>query len=271
MDDTAGTPDDQGSADLERAYSPSSMVGGSSAPFEAQYRRLSSAARDQYRERLVELPGGSLLVQGSSADAPLLVFVHGGYWQALSAADSMFPAADLVPHGWAFAAVDYTLAPGASIDEMVVECSRVLAQFGDGRLRVVLVGHSAGAQLVAMAALAQKPPLRVDTVVLVSGIYDLRPIVRTSMNAALGLDEAHAARVSPLLVPTVVPADVVVAWADSDTSAFIEQSKRYAEHLQVHGCRVRVVESAGRHHFDVLFDLGDPATPLGAAVLNPTR
>lgn len=268
MDDTADTPADRGQTDLELAYSPSSMTGGSSAPFEAQYRRLSSAVRDQHAERLVELPGGTLVVDGRSPDAPLLVFVHGGYWQALSAAESLFLAADLVPAGWAFAAVEYTLAPRGTIDEMVLECTRALAQLGGGRRRVVLVGHSAGAHLVAMAALVQKPPLRVDTVVLVSGVYDLRPLVHTSINAPLGLDEAHAARLSPLAAPTVVPADVVVAWAESDTPAFIDQSRRYADHLESHGCRVRRVESAGRHHFDVLFDIGDPRSTLGGAVLN---
>ncbi len=255
--------------DLEQEYSPSSVVGGSSAPFEAQYRRRSAAARDEFSDRVAVLPGGTLLVQGRGPDAPLLVFVHGGYWQALSAADSLFPAADLVPRGWAVAAVEYTIAPAGGIDAMVGECIQALGSLGAGRRRVVLVGHSAGAHLVAMSALVQRPPLHTDTVVLVSGIYDLRPLVHTSINAPLRLDSARAERLSPLLAPAAAHPDVVVAWGEHETAEFKRQSAAYADHLEANGCGVRRLECARRNHFDVVFDLGVAESPLGAAVLSP--
>ena len=77
--------------DLEREYSPSSRVGGSSEPFVADYRLRSEAARALLATRLTTTSGGTLLVADDPA-APLLVFIHGGYWQALSAADSLYLA-----------------------------------------------------------------------------------------------------------------------------------------------------------------------------------
>lgn len=254
--------------DVEQQYSPSSLAGGSSAPWEAQYRRRSEAARDALRERLVELDGGTLSAEGSTPDAPLMIFLHGGYWQALTAADSLFPASDLARLGWAFAAVEYPLAPAASIDTMIAECTRALRLLAARRRdRTVLVGHSAGAHLAAMIALAQRPPMVIDTVVLVSGIYDLRPIVATTINQPLGLDDARATRLSPMFLPAQPHPHVVVAWGEVETEAFATQSRDYATHLAAAGSTVATLECVGRNHFDIVFDLAEPSTPLGALVL----
>lgn len=255
-------------ADLEQQYAPSSVAGGSSAPWEAQYRRRSAAARDAVGERLVELDGGSLLVDAGHPDAPLLVFVHGGYWQALSAAESLFPADDLVRLGWSFAAVEYPLAPQSSIESMMGECATTLGRLARGsRRRVVLVGHSAGAHLAAMIALAQRPPIQIDTLVLVSGVYDLRPLVGTSVNAPLRLDHDRAASISPLLLPLQAHQRVIVAWGEIETEAFEEQSRTFAARLRELGSTVEELRCANRNHFDIVFDLAEPRSELGAAVL----
>ena len=259
-------------ADLEQQYAPSSVVGGSSAPWEAQYRRRSAAARDAVGERLVEMAGGSLLVEAGSPDAPLMIFIHGGYWQALSAAESLFPADDLLGLGWAYAALEYPLAPRTSIETMLGECASALARLaGSRRRRVVLVGHSAGAHLAAMLALAQRPPMQIDTLVLISGIYDLRPLVDTSINRALRLDLDGAASLSPLLLPAQAHPDVLVAWGEIETEAFVEQSRSFATHLRSRGSGVRELQCSARNHFDVVFDLGEPTSELGGAILDPSR
>jgi len=245
------------------------MAGGSSAPFEAQYRRRSAAARDVVADHLTALRGGSLHVAAAAADAPLLVFVHGGYWQALSAADSLFPAAELAAAGWSYAAVEYTVAPRGSIDGMVAECTQALRELAtEHRRRVVLVGHSAGAHLVAMAALAQRPPMVVDAVVLLSGVFDLRPLVGTSINAPLGLDDERAMRLSPLLMAAQPHPRVVVAWGENETSEFKRQSREYALHVRGYGSTVLQLECGRRNHFDIVFDLAEPASELGALVLD---
>lgn len=210
------------------------------------------------------MEGGHLLAV-AAVGAPLLVYIHGGYWQALSAADSWYLAPGAVAHGWSYAAIEYTLAPAATIEQMVQEVANGVAAAA-AELRpsmVVLAGHSAGAHLAAMVALVHPARARVDRVVLVSGVYDLRPLVHTTVNDALGLDDTRATGLSPALLPLADqrPATVVV-WGDNDTDAFRAQGAAFAQR-----CGAEAFECAGRHHFDIVDDLVDPATRLGAVSL----
>jgi arylformamidase len=258
-------------ADLEREYSPSSRVGGSADPFIADYQGRSTAAHQGFGAAVERLAGGSLLVPATSAPAaPVLVFVHGGYWQALSAADSLYLAPSLSSQGWSYLAVEYTLAPHATLHHMVDECTVALAALADAmpqRGPVVVAGHSAGGHLVAMTALVRQSPIIIDRVVLVSGVYDLRPLVHTSVNDVLGLDDAGAAALSPALQPAHVDCEVVVAWGDNETDAFKAQSRAYVAHLRSSGVRVNDLECAGRHHFDIVDDLTDSSSALGGVTL----
>jgi arylformamidase len=254
--------------DLEREFSPSSRVGGSATPFVAQYEERSAAARAMLGDRVHELADGSCVAADDRSN-PLLVFIHGGYWQALSAASSVYLAPGALAHGWSFAAVEYTLAPAATLAEMVRECSAALTAISAvlSPSLVVLAGHSAGAHLAAMVSLVGASPLPVARTVLVSGVFDLRPLVRTSVNDLLGMDEGVAAAVSPRLLPVVGRQDVTVAWGDNDTEAFAQQSRSYAAHLADAGVRVSSFECVGRHHFDIVDDLVDPDTELGRCTL----
>jgi len=258
-----------GVSDLELEYSPSSRAGGSSAPFVADYQVRSAAARAELADRVEELPGGSVLVR-SHAGAPLLVFIHGGYWQALSAADSLYLAPGALAAGWSYAAVEYTIAPVGSLEQMVAECAAALGELAARGpwSSVVLAGHSAGAHLAAMASIATTSTLPVDRVVLISGVFDLRPLVHTSVNAPLGLTADTASASSPVLLPVVGVPDTVVTWAQDDTDAFAAQSRAMAAHLRAAGVRVRELECRQRHHFDIVDDLVDPTHPLGATALH---
>ena len=255
--------------DLEREYSPSSRVGGDASPFVAAYRTGSESVRAALGDRLIALEGGSLLV-ADDASAPLLVFIHGGYWQALSAAESLSLAPAVLAHGWSYAAVEYTIAPEGTIAQMIDECTAVLAALAK-RLApstVVLAGHSAGAHLAAMVSLVAQSPLHIDRTVLLGGVFDLRPLLHTTVNDPLGLDEATAAALSPQLLPVAAlavkePHEVVVAWGDNETDAFKLQSRSYAAHLAAAGMSVAAFECRGRHHFDLMNDLVDVNTELG--------
>ena len=254
--------------DLEREYSPSSRVGGSSAPFVAEYVRRSDEARRELGDRVQLLAGGSLLVEAHRG-APLLAFVHGGYWQALSAAASLYLAPGALAQGWSYAAIEYTIAPEGTLPRMVGEVSAGLAAVADaaGDCSMVVAGHSAGAHLVAMTTLAAHAPAPVVRSVLVSGVFDLRPIVHTTVNDPLGLDLPHAVQLSPMLMPVVGAPDVVVTWGDNETEAFKAQSITYAAVLRSAGRAVAMFERADRHHFDIVDDLVDPTTELGARTL----
>jgi len=260
--------------DLEREYSPSSRVGGSAAPFVEQYQQRSVRAAQALAGHVQRLPDGTVLV-APQPSAPLLVFVHGGYWQALSAFDSLYLAPAAVAQGWSFAAVEYTLAPSGTIEQMVGECRHALDLLA-GRVatsEVVLAGHSAGAHLAAMVALAAPSPLALSRVALVSGVFDLRPLLHTTVNEPLALSPERAAASSPLLLPVAGGStiSVVVACGDNETDAFKDQSRRYAEHLRTGGVSVSSIECAPRHHFDIVDDLVDPLTELGRFTLGATR
>jgi arylformamidase len=250
--------------DLEREYSPSSRVGGDASPFVAAYRADSAAARSTLGDRLTVLADGTILVVENPA-APLLVFIHGGYWQALSAAESLALAPAALAQGWSYAAIEYTIAPQGSIPQMIDECQAALAALADvvSPSTVTLAGHSAGAHLAAMVSLVSRSALPIDRTVLLSGVFDLRPLLQTSVNDSLGLDVEAAAVVSPQLLPVAARHEVVVAWGDNETDAFKAQSQAYAAHLVAAGLGVSVFERAGRHHFDIMDDVVDPLTELG--------
>jgi len=251
-------------SDLELEYSPSSRVGGDASPFIAEYETRSKAARALLGERMTVLPGGTIVVV-EDPSAPLLVFIHGGYWQALSAAASLSLAPAAINRGWSYAAAEYTIAPAGTVPQMVRECAAALAALAlaVSPSSVVLVGHSAGAHLAAMVSLVAESELRVDRTVLLSGVFDLRPLLQTTVNDPLGLDEAGAAALSPTLLPVAAHPDVIVAWGDNETHAFKSQSRSYATHLVANGVSVDALECVGRHHFDIVGDVTDPRTELG--------
>ncbi len=257
--------------DLEREYSPSSRVGGSSLPFIDDYVARSAAASATLGDRVAVLPGGTRVVS-AGAGAPLLVFVHGGYWQALSAADSMYLAPGALARGWSFAAIEYTLAPAAGLAIMVDEVRAALAALATHGpfSEVVLAGHSAGGHLVAMSALVSPPPLPLDRVVLLSGVYDLRPLVHTTVNEPLGLDDTTAADASPALLPVAATLRTLLAVGDNETDAFIAQQRVYAARLRAAGCPTTDRVITGRHHFDIVDDLVDPTTHIGGFTMAAT-
>jgi arylformamidase len=248
-------------SDLERDYSPSSRVGGSAAPFIEDYRVRSAAARRALAGRVKELPGGSLLVRAGQS-SPLVVFIHGGYWQALSAEESLYLAPGALAAGWSFAAVEYTVAPAGDLPRMVAECRAALEQLAVASpfVSVLLAGHSAGAHLAAMVALAAESPLVIPRVVLLSGVFDLRPLVHTTVNDPLGLTTTDAAALSPSLLEVVGRPEVVVTWGDNDTDAFKAQGHVYAAKLRAAGLTVVEEQRQGRHHFDIVDDLVPIAT-----------
>ena len=238
--------------DLEREYSPSSRAGGSAEPFIADYSARSAVARARLGPRVRDLGAGTLLVEAGPG-APLLVFIHGGYWQALSAADSLFLAPAALAHGWSYAAIEYTLAPAAALPTMVEECRTALAALAATAApsATVLSGHSAGAHLAAMAALVQPSPLPLDLLLLVSGVSDLRPLVHTTVNDPLGMDEAAAAALSPMLLPVIDQRpQTLVTWGENDTDAFKRQGRTFAQRLSA-----PAIESHGHHHFDIVDEI----------------
>ena len=254
-------------AEREREYSPSSCIGGEYMTYVRAYAERSEAARRAHPPETLRYGPGEpqaidLFMPRNVERPPVLVFFHGGYWQELSKQEAAFAAPQCLARGIAYAAVDYTLAPKATLSAIVDDCRAAVARLSDlGPL--VVAGSSAGAHLAAMVANEQ-----VKGAVLVSGIYDLEPLIGTSINGALGLDVAEAGRNSPMHRSLVGFPPSLVCWGDNETDQFKRQSALFARRLHAAGAMCSVFECPGRNHFDVILDLADPATELGRRTLD---
>lgn len=293
-------------AERERAYSPSSCIGGDYRPFVQAYATDSAVVRQQFAGRYGLAYGASasntldLFVPpragGAAADVdadaaadatlpPLLLFIHGGYWQELSKNESLFAADGCLADGAAFAALDYTLAPAASVAQMVRECRSALrwlhgsaAELGFDAARIVVAGSSAGAHLAAMCCLrgwpgdADLPAGLPAAAVLVSGIYELAPLVGTGIDDALALTPDSAAAVSPIRFGLQGFPPTAVCWGAIETEVFKQQSRAFAQAIGDAGAGTpQVFELAGRNHFDAVLDLARAGTVLGDATLRLLR
>lgn len=258
---------------LERAYMPSSMVASLGDEIRA-YAEGSAAARAALPFETHAYGNGPDelidVVPARAPGSPLHVFIHGGYWQELTKDDSAFMVAPLVETGSAFATIGYTLAPVATLAQIVDQCVRAvtwcLDHAGDLNAdpdRIVVSGSSAGAHLAAMV-LTQLSDLA--GAVLLSGIYDLAPIPHTSVDAALTLTETDLRDLCPIDLSPISPTPLVVAVGAIETAEFHRQSAAFVDAWRARGCPTEELLVAGRHHFDLPNDLGDLATPLGRAV-----
>lgn len=260
---------------LTQEYSPSSMLDHPIDVWIARYAADSAAARGALiasaQLGLRYGPGPAELLdyfpaQGP-AGRPVLVFIHGGYWQALGRGDSAFYAQTITAAGIDCVALDYTLAPHACMDGIVDEVRRALlwltdnaANFGGDGRRLVIAGHSAGAHLCAMMLGTDwkaKPPGIVGAL-LIGGIFELEPIRLTYVNDALGMDMVQAARNSPARMVRRMGCPLALCWGENDTREFRRQSREMAE---LWGA-TDIWEQPGRHHFDSPLELGIPGTRL---------
>jgi arylformamidase len=261
---------------LETEYSPSSVAHHSVPWYIEQYGAKSSAARNALGDKLQKVAYGThddeyLLLAEHSPNAPLLIFIHGGYWKALSADECCMWASDALAQGISFASINYTLAPQATLSHIVQQC-RSAVQWLQQRsslapCNAVVSGSSAGAHLAAMCSTAHPSNNFITGAVLLSGVFDLRPLLHTTVNDPLQLTQDEAIGLSPQLQAVSPIAQVVVAWGEHETNSFKDQSHNYAEHLTAGGCNVAQIEVEEHDHFDVIYDLITPATPLGDATL----
>ncbi|KAJ8283176.1 hypothetical protein COCON_G00020260 [Conger conger] len=199
-----------------------------------------------------------------SLDLPLVIYLHGGLWQFLSKEESGFIAGPLVQKGVVVVAVGYQTAPKGDMDLMVSRVRRsvvsILQQYSHIS-GLYLCGHSAGAQLVAMVLSTDwteyciTPQIR--GALLVSGMYDLVPVLSTHVNEFLKMTEEVAVRNSPnrlvaQLKRSSSDCDIVVAMAQNDSADFRKQSEEYFKALQCSGLKVSLEDVPDTDHFSVM-------------------
>ena len=208
-------------------------------------------------------------------DAPkgLVIFIHGGYWMRFDNSFWSHLSKGSVDSGFVVAMPTYTLCPDIRIAGIVAEIGAAIEKAGamvDGPIH--LAGHSAGGHLAARMISATSPlpdPLRgrIRNTVSISGLHDLRPILQTSMNATLRIDDAEAMAESPALLKPMAGARITCWVGGGERSEFIRQNALLANIWTGLGASTAVVEEPDRHHFTVIDGLADPAHPLTRTLL----
>jgi arylformamidase len=220
---------------------------------------------------------------GAGGRAPLMAFIHGGYWQNLDKRDCAALAPAFVKAGIAYATLNYTLAPTVGLDEIVRQARASIAWLwrqapllGCDPNRIFVGGHSAGGHLAAMLAatdwtrLGGLPRDLVKGAFAVSGIYDLEPIRLSYQNPVLKLDEGTVKRNSPLYMQPVTKR-IVLTVGEKEPAEFQRQQVEFATAWRKAGATVDIVPAAGLDHFDILDKFGDPQHPIGSAALALVR
>ena len=214
---------------------------------------------------------------GSAAGAPLVAFIHGGYWQSLDKGDFSYLAPTFTAAGIAFASLNYDLAPEVSIEAIVGQIRAALAwlhdradEFDVDPARLYAAGHSAGGHLAVMAMTTDWPALGkpadlVKGACSVSGVYDLEPVRLSYHQDIVALDPGMVARMSPIRrIPAAAP-PLICAVGGEETEEFLHQQAAFAEAWRAGGHDVTIVDLPGRNHFTAVDALGEPAHGLFAA------
>jgi len=274
--------------ELDREYSPSSCIDDINVFLDA-YASVSKKVKD------VAIKEGSCiqnLAYGAGKDeqldlflppatqgAPLHIYIHGGYWRALSKDDSAFAAPMFQQHGSFFAALDYTLAPNFTLTQIVRQNRLAISwlfdnadNWGFDRNKITLSGSSAGAHLAIMMLMTDwsqygLPQDVIKGVCAVSGIYDLEPIRLSYVNEPLGMNTEEAAENSPMGKELRNQCPIILAYGDNETSEFKRQTNEYRDFLLQSGETVSFNEIGKKNHFDVIMDLMHADTWLAQQVL----
>jgi len=215
-----------------------------------------------------------------AAEAPLALFIHGGYWRSLDPSMFSQAARGANAHGIAVAVAGYDLCPEVTIAEIIdqIRHACLFLWLRTGR-RMMVYGHSAGGHLAA-AMLAtdwhglypKTPADLVPAAYSISGLFDLTPLLQVSMASDLHLDGGSARASSPLFWPPPAAGRAFDAAAGAlESGEFLRQSRLIAEAWGKAGVKTRYEEIAGTNHFTVVDGLSDPASPMGARIAELAR
>ena len=212
-------------------------------------------------------------------DAPIALFIHGGYWRALDPAQFSHLAAGANANGIALVLPGYNLCPGVSIEQIVEEMRTAAAfLYRRHKRRLMAGGHSAGGHLTACllatdwkGVASGLPSDLVPAGLSISGLFDLAPLMQNSMNEDLKITLENVARISPLGWD-VPPGRTFDAWVGgAESSEFLRQSREIAEAWGRKGVATRCVEAPGANHFTVIGPLADPKSAITARLVELTE
>ena len=215
-----------------------------------------------------------LFLADGHENAPLAIFIHGGWWRSLDPSTFSQMARGPNGRGISVAVVGYDLCPNVGIADIVEQMRRMCAflwqRFGR---RMTVYGHSAGGHLAAALVATdwrtlypKAPADLVPAAYSISGVFDLTPLLATSVNQDLRLDSTQAHKLSPLFWPVAAGRIFDAVAGGRESSEFKRQSRTIAQAWQQAGAQARYEEIAGTNHFTVIDPLSDPQSVMTARV-----
>ena len=263
-----------------------------------RYRAASLAARQRFAASAqLDVPVGPTPIEridifpaAVAGPAPVLVFLHGGYWLMLDKADFSYVANGFVPQGIITVVVNYALIPSVRMGELVRQCRQAVAwvlanaaSFGGDPERVCVAGHSAGGHLTAMvgttdwagftAPLLPEPvSARPLTGFSISGLHDLVPISRCYLQQSLQLSPDEVAANSPMNLAAPRTGKWTALVGAKEGPEYHRQSTELAQRWTAAGnpaVSARIVD--GHDHFSIVMALDDPQDPLTREIAQSLR
>ncbi|TFY96913.1 alpha/beta hydrolase [Ramlibacter rhizophilus] len=228
------------------------------------------------RERLDVFPAAQVPGRAAKAGAPVMVFIHGGYWRSLDKEMHAFVARPFVEAGACVVLPEYTLCPEVTVPQIVLQqvqalawCARNIADHGGDPARITVVGHSAGAHLAAMllacrwdAVDARLPPGLLTQALAISGLYELEPLRHTpSIQASLHLTPSDVDKASPARLPPPAEGSLSTVVGGRESMEFLRHNELIRQAWG--SAHVPVCEALpGLNHFSVLDALVAPGHEL---------
>ena len=211
----------------------------------------------------------------STFGAPVHIHIHGGRWTLFTKDEESFIAPTFVSAGAACVVPDFSNIPKVRIPEMVAQVKRAIAwtyrnaaSFGGDPERIHLSSHSSGSHLAGVALLTDwekefgLPRDVVKSALLVSGMYDMRPVMLSARSSYVKLSDEEVLALSAILQPERAHTPLTLVYGEKETPEFRRQPKAYAEVLAAAGKPVKVVEIPGVNHFEILRQLGEPGSEV---------
>jgi arylformamidase len=270
---------------IDAEYDPSRRV-FSRQPYMDWYVRESVRTRENLGGRL-DVPFGLTpaetldIFPSAKPDSPVLMFIHGGYWRALSSKEFSYVAGGLVPHDITVVVMNYALCPEVSIPAITAQSRAAVAwltrnaqHYCGNPSHIVVAGHSAGGQQVGMLLSDDRSPgsepagAVLKGGIAISGLFDLRPLQQSWLQPTLRLTDQVSAEQSPLLHIPSKAAPLLLSVGGDETDAFKSQSQRYLVAWKYAGLDGGYFAQPGLNHYESVYGFADPTSPLSTAAVD---
>lgn len=244
------------------------FVDRSEATREALRSALDIAYGDDPAEKLdLFFPDGDI------SNAPVHLFIHGGYWRMFSKKDFSFVADTAVKAGAITAVIGYSLMPAVRMETIVDQVRRAkhwvrdhITQYGGDAGRLTISGHSAGAHLCTFLFDADERQSGVRAALLLGGIYDLKPLQSSFLKNEIAITDDEASRFSPLRRRHDPDVTVSILAGEQESQPFHSQALEFSDHLRTQGLNISNNLVAGANHMSAMRDLGLPESQAGNAL-----